>query len=64
MSSLKALVENLDELTAVGIVAVGLYLIVRGDNTDGYSLVTMGTGYLFGKSMPKKGKPSGLPAGY
>jgi len=52
---LKIVFENLDEMTAVAIVVVGLYLIIKGDGQDGYSLVTMGTGYLFGKSMPKRG---------
>ena len=43
-----------DELVAILIVIAGLIYLFTSDFQNGYTLVSAGTGYLFGKSVPKK----------
>lgn len=46
--------ENADEVAALGLVFTGLYLCAIGKVDVGFSLITLGTGYLFGKNPPKR----------
>jgi len=54
--TLKWIIEQgLDEVAAMVVLAAGLlYLFSFGSFQEGMSLVSIGTSYLFGKSMPKK----------
>lgn len=47
--------KGLDEIAALTVLVAGLaYLFGFGSFQEGMSLVSVGTSYLFGKSMPKK----------
>jgi len=57
--------ENADELAALSLVFAGIYLVVTNHYQQGVSLISLGTAYLFGKSIPKRPKiaQGGLPVG-
>jgi len=56
--------ENADEVAALSLVFAGIYLVVTNNYQQGASLITLGTGYLFGKNQPKTKTPQGgLPYG-
>jgi len=46
--------ENADELAALSLVFAGIYLVITGKDTTGFSMISLGTAYLFGKHTPKK----------
>ena len=50
--------ENADEVAALVLVFAGIYLTITEDFNKGMAMISMGTGYLFGKSLPKKYKPT------
>ncbi len=57
--------ENADEVAALSLVFSGIYLVLIGDSQNGYSLITLGTGYLFGKSVPRQTQQGGgIPRKY
>ncbi len=52
-----------DDIAALILVVGGIYMAIVKDYYQGYSLITLGVGYLFGSHYPKAKRDDGLPKG-
>ena len=52
-----------DDIAALILVVGGIYLAYVKDFQEGYALITLGVGYLFGSHVPKNKRDGGLPRG-
>lgn len=52
MSWSKSFSEIIDDVAAMYLIVFGTYMLAKGNNDIGYALITLGSGYLMGRTSP------------